>query len=112
MFGGKGFTKFDLTPLMKTDGVYKYRGFEWNFCTYLPSSSIFAHQIDLMTGLHPLTTENYIPEQTSVIEDSEEKIIGLNYVRTENDMNCLKDDGSQDSYGITTKILCDADITG
>ena len=82
IFGGKGFSKFDLTPLMKTDGLYKYEGYEWNLCTYLPRSSIFARQIDLMAGTHALTTENYLPEETSVIEDSQGKIIGLNYVRS------------------------------
>ena len=79
---------------MKPDGVYKYQGFEWNFCTYLPGSTIFAHQIDLLKGLHSLTTESYVPEKTSVIENSEEEVIGLNYQRSENEMNCQRDDGS------------------
>ena len=73
---------------MKPDGVYKYRGFEWNFCTYLPSSTIFAQQIDLLKGLHALSTESYVPEKTSVIENSEEEVIGLNYQRSENEMSC------------------------
>ena len=92
---------------MKTDGVYKYEGFEWNFCTYLPGSSMFAHQIDLLSGLHPLTTDSYLPDQTSLIEDSEGKIIGLSYQRSADEASCVREDGSQDIYGITTKILCD-----
>ena len=107
VFGGDDFTHFNLTALDKNGtGIYAKDAIEWRFCDHLPSSTYFAHLVDLRRGVIPLSTDSYEVDEVKVLNNSLGIPSGVALTRYSEEV-CKTNGTTNTYYTFSTVITCD-----